>query len=128
MKLNEIKESSRKIEHGAWVSNLPNLPGVSLKVRGAFNSDYNRMLGKLRSELSPEEWRDDAVQEGIETTLLVETVLLDWDGIEDAPYSRETAQQLLSDPDFAILRRAVNFASSNVAREGRQTLEEDAKN
>jgi hypothetical protein len=128
MKLNDIRETSRKIEHGAWVSNLPNLPGISVKVRGAFNSDYNRMLGKLRSELGPEEWKSDEVQDGIETTLLVETILIDWDGIEDAPYSKETAQQLLSDPDFAILKRAINFASSNVAREGRETLGEDAKN
>ena len=99
MKLSDIKESSRKIEHGAWVSDLPNLPGVSVKVRGAFNSDYNRLLAKLRGELSQEEWQDPAVQDSIETTLLHETILLDWDGIEDAPYSPEMAQQLLSDPE-----------------------------
>lgn len=128
MKLSEIKSTSQKIEQGAWVRDLPNLPGVAVKVRGTFNSHYNRLLNKLRSERTPDQLLSEEAQEEIETRLLHETVLIDWDGIEDASYSPETARELLSDPDMAVFRRAVSFAANVVAREGHQTLERDAKN
>jgi len=128
MKLDEIATVTRNIEQGAWVADLPNLPGVSVKVRGAYNADYSRLLAKLRSEMSPEEIRDPNIQDSLEPQLLHETVLLDWDGIEDTPYSKETAARLLTHPDYAAFRRAVSYAANVVARQGKASLEAARKN
>jgi hypothetical protein len=128
MKLNDIKKATQNIEEGGWVGELPNLPGVSVRVRGAFNSEYNKLLSKLRAELTPEEWSDPEMQEALDTKLVHETILVDWHGIEDAQYSSDAALDLLSNKEFAVFRRAVNYAASVVAREGRKSLEEDAKN
>jgi hypothetical protein len=128
MKLNDIKDTGKKIEQGAWVEDLPNLPGVAIKARGTFNSDYNRLLQKLRGKLSQADLLNDEVNEEIETTLLLEAILLDWSGIEDATFSKALAGKLLRDPEMAILRRAVVYAGNVVAREGKDRVEEAAKN
>jgi hypothetical protein len=128
MKLNEIKETGQKIEQGAWVEDLPNLPGVAIKARGTFNSDYNRLLQKLRSKLSQADLLNDEVNNEIETHLLLDTILLDWSGIDDAQYSKVLAGKLLRDPDMVILRRAVVYAGNVVAREGKDRTEDATKN
>jgi hypothetical protein len=141
MKLKEIKTVSQNVEKGGWVSDLPNLPGVSLKVRGTFNSDYNRLFSDLRADLTADELKDPKVAEAIEVRLLAETILVDWAGIEDdaakpdkdgklppLAYSPELAEQLLSDPELKIFRRAVTYAGNVVAREGSASLEEATKN
>lgn len=130
MKLSAIKDAGRNIEQGGWIDDLPHLPGVAVKVRGAFNSDYSKLLAKLRDEADPLQGEDRTkFEEEMQTKLLHQTVLVDWSGIEDAPeYDSETAYQLLTDPDFTIFRRAVVYASSIVATSGRKTLEADAKN
>jgi hypothetical protein len=124
LKLGDIKQATSKIEQGAWVKDLPNLPGVSVRVRGYGNSDYRRLLAKLRPQFS-----DDPVeQEKVDNRLLAETILLDWDGIDDTPYSPETARELLADPDLAVLRMGVNYAASVVVKEGQAAIEADLKN
>jgi hypothetical protein len=128
MKLKDIKETGQKIEQGAWVEDLPNLPGVAIKARGTFNSDYNRLLQKLRSKLSQADLMNDEVNNEIETQLLLETILLDWSGIEDAEFGKAIAGKLLRDPDMAILRRAVVYAGNVVAREGKDRIEDATKN
>jgi hypothetical protein len=125
VKLGEIKNVTSKIEQGAWVKDLPNLPGVAVRVRGYGNSDYRRKLAKLRPQMLSD---DPAEQEALDARLMAETILVDWDGIDDTPYSPETAKTLLADPDLAAFRMGVNYAASVVAREGQQTLEADAKN
>lgn len=128
MKLNDIKLTGQRIEQGAWVRSLPNLPGVAVKVRGYSNSDFKRKINELRSEYTPEQLQSDDIQAEIQTRLLHETILENWAGIEDAPYSSETALTLLSDPDYVVFRAAVEFAAGIVAQNGQSTLEEDAKN
>lgn len=132
MKLNEIRDVGRRIDQGAWVGDLPNLPGVRVRVRGLFNASYNRLMQKMRNDYTPEQLRDEKVQDTIDINLTLDAILLDWDGIEDeneqVPYSREVAQQLLTDPDMDVFRRAVAYASSIVAREGQDKVKDDVKN
>jgi hypothetical protein len=128
MKLGDIRATTQKIEQGAWVGDLPNLPGISVKVRGTFNADYNRMLAKLRTEMSPDEWRNTEVQEALDAQLLLDTILIDWDGIEDAEYSRQAAQEMLTNPEYSVFKRAVAYAGNVVAREGKATLDGAIKN
>jgi hypothetical protein len=128
MKLNDIKTTGKRIEQGAWVRNLPNLPGVAVKVRGYGNSDYKRVMAEYRGKLTPEEASDPATQDKIQTRLLHETILEDWTGIEDAKYSPNLAKTLLEDPDMGVFRSAVEYAAGIVAQDGHESLEADAKN
>jgi hypothetical protein len=128
VKLKEIRETTKKLEDGAWVQDLPNLPGVAIKARGTFNSDYNRLFQKLRNKLNQAELMDDTVNEEIETQLLVETILLDWKGIDDAPFDKAKVADLLREPELAVLRRACVYAGNVVVREGKAELETTTKN
>jgi hypothetical protein len=128
MKLNAIKGVTRKIEQGAWVRELPNLPGVAVKVRGYGNSDYRRLLAKLRASMTADAVADPAEQEKMDGVLMQDTILIDWDGIEDFPFSPDNARQILSDPELAAFRMGVNYAASVVAREGTESAKEAEKN
>ena len=135
MKLSRFKTNSAAIEAGRWVE-LPDFSGVSVKVRGFGNADYKRLQAKLieaipRAErlkgLSPE------AEEAIATQLLLDTILIDWRGIDDDDgtpllFDRATAEKLLSDPDYKPLRLAVNWAAQVVGDDDLAGFEEDAKN
>ena len=67
--------------------------------------------------------------ERITNWLLLNTCLIDWDGLQDddgnaIPYSKEMAEKLLTDPDFRKFRDAVMTASSPWLA---KTIEEDIK-
>jgi hypothetical protein len=121
------KDVTAKIEHGAWVKGIPNLPGLALKVRGIGNSDYRRLLMKLRADLSPDEIADEKKQAEMDARLMQETILVGWDGMED-PFTPEHVKTWLTDPELAVFRSGVVYAASTVAQDGRESLEADAKN
>lgn len=85
MKLSEIAVDIAKEEAGDWVD-IPDLQGVSVKVRSIHNADYRRLsaklLGKLRRRLGGRELMASGlpVEEAdrITARCLLETVLLDW--------------------------------------------------
>jgi hypothetical protein len=133
MKLNQIKKVQQNIEKGGWMSDLPNLPGVSVKVRGLFNSEASKNFADARATMTEEEFKDPDIQDALDVRLLAETILVDWDGIdgddgEPLEFSQELAEQILSDPDMEVFRRAVTHAASVVAQRGKDTLETAEKN
>jgi hypothetical protein len=128
LKVKDIENRTSRVEGGGWVKNLPNLPGVAVKVRGSNNTEYRRRLGEMVGELSAEERKDKDRLTEIDTVLLAETILVDWEGIDDLEYSPEAAMELLTNPKLALFREAVIFAANVVAHEGRDTLEDDVKN
>lgn len=136
MKFSDITINIDAIEAGRWVSVDHLIPGVKLKVRGIENTDYKRLRNKLISEISrPVRLRgvDLATMEKINTTLLVEAVLVDWSGIEDddgqpLPFSKEKAASVLSDPGLVVFRNAVEWAASIVGEDDLVEAEAAAKN
>jgi hypothetical protein len=65
--------------------------------------------------------------------LLLNTVLLDWKGVEDddgkpEPYSKEAAKKYLIQTEFEPFRNAVLWAATVVAEQGLNEIEEDAGN
>ncbi|WP_020178088.1 hypothetical protein [Methylopila sp. M107] len=128
MKLSAIAIDNEKLEQGAWVGDIPELEGVRFKVRGLGNTDYRRLQNKL-IQLIPRKNRRNGLsvedQTRVESRCLLDTILLDWDGIEAddstakelkfLPYSRETAAGLLADPNMARLREGVLYAAAIVA-------------
>jgi hypothetical protein len=63
-----------------WVENIPDLPGIRIKVRGSNNSDYRALEAKLVREI-PRAERIEGVspkeQDRIAGQLLLQTVVLD---------------------------------------------------
>ena len=115
MKLSDLKAIGERIEIGDWIGDLPQLPGVRLKVRGIGNRDW-RILRERYSAAGRTTADREFRQAG---ELIARTILLDWDGLQnddgsDLVYSRERAEQLLQDPAFLILRDSALYAASRV--------------
>lgn len=119
MKLFDIAQKQRRIEDGGWVGDIPQLPGVRFKVKGIGNKEWRLLRHKLNNETrrsTPEN------EEAVTTELVLRTLLMDWSGFENPDgteliYSRERAEQLLSDPDYSIVRDGVMYAATKIAAE-----------
>src|SRR5436853_7925629 len=113
MKLSSIQVDSARAEQGDWVENIPDLPGIRIKARGTNNMDYRILEGRLVREI-PKTERVEGVasvgQDRIAGTLLLETVLLDVEGLTEEDgmtpqkYTTELGRQLLFDPDTQVLK------------------------
>jgi hypothetical protein len=135
MKLSASKVDSSAIEQGAWVSNIPSLPGIRIKARGIGNNDYRALQGKLMREF-PKEKRDaDGVipiadQDAINGQLYLDTIVTDIDGITEndevtpIKYDKTLGAQLFTDPDYRVWRMAAEYAGTEVA--ARRKVEEAA--
>ncbi len=127
MKLSSIEIDVEKLEQGAWIGDLPEMGDLRLRVRGIGNSDYEKLQTTLLAAVPRQKRRRDGgidpdENRRIQGTLLLNTVLLDWDGVTDendapVPYSKEEAKRLLLDRRFEKFRTAVLIAASLVAED-----------
>lgn len=136
MKLSALKIDSSAIETGSWID-APGLGGVIFRVRGLGNADYRRLSAKLNDAV-PRDKRvggrvapDEA--DKIVLRLILDTVLLDWRGLTDdadadVSYTRDTAEKLLGDPDYRVLRESVLAAASMVGEQVAEDTDAAAKN
>jgi hypothetical protein len=137
MKMKDVAVDADRAEAGAWVKDIPDMEGLRLKVRGANNKDWRRTQMKL-IQATPRKRRmsgnlDPDDSDRITTLCLLNTSLLDWEGLEDddgkaIPYSREMAEKLLTEPDFRRFREAAAWAANWVAEQSVAEVEEDAGN
>lgn len=137
MKLSDLKVNVAAIEQGAWVDDIPELPGLRLKVRGFGNAD-DRRIQDIEYQRLPRNLRvrgnvPSATTDIIMTKRLLGAILIDWDGLtgdddKPLPYSKETAETLLTDKAYMPLRNAVIWAASVVADETKTEQEADLKN
>jgi hypothetical protein len=134
MKISELEVDQKIVEEGHWVSNIPELTGVRLKVRGSNNKDWRRMAQRLINAV-PRKLRangmlDPDEADKISATILLNTGLLDWEGIENddgtpIPYDKKKAAQYLTGERF---RAGVQFACDQVAQGIEDEVEEIAGN
>lgn len=136
MELNEIVVDPTRGETGTWVENIPGMGDLRLKVRAVNTLAYRRRLDALVAAV-PRAKRgaagiDPAERDRITGMLLLDHVLLDWDGLEEAGaplvYSRDAAKLLLLDPRYAAFRDAVAWAGEQVAAMRADEVEQAAKN
>ena len=125
MKFEDIEEIGRRAEEGAWVSDLANLNGVSLKVRGQMNSRHEALFTELWGKTPADKRDDPEITEQIDRECIRKTILLDWTGIDDFPCNEENVEKALAIRTF---KQAVVTASRIVATRGRDALEADAGN
>lgn len=137
MKLNDMAIDPEKLEHGAWVSDIPDMGELRLKVRGIGNNDFRKLQTKL-VEAEPRQFKTGGRvsperQDAITAKCLIHTILIDWSGLvgennEPIPYSKELATELLTSPKYRRFRDAVSYAASIVAEDRTADDEEAAKN
>ncbi len=128
MKLSAMKINSAAIEQGEWVGSkngnpIPDMGDLNLKVRGIGNADFRVLQSKLfdatpRNE-RPNNRLSPAAAERVTIECIVETILIDWDGVENdqgeaLPFNKDVARKILSDPDLRPFRDAVMWASAQV--------------
>ena len=131
MKLSELTVDTDRQENGAWVDDIPEVQGLRLKVRGAYNADWRRMQAKLLDAV-PRKKRmggriDPEDNDAIMTKCLLNCCLLDWEGLEGddgqpIPFDKKTAMKLLSEPEYRRFRESVIWAANVVG----ETIEENA--
>jgi hypothetical protein len=125
VKFKSLASDTRLEEEGDWIE-IPDLPGVSLKVRSfnfaAYRIERDQLIQRnarkyQRKPMPPDE---NEIQFG---KLYAKFILLDWKGF-DLPYSMDEARAALTDPAFRDLRRHVEYAASQVAQAEVEFVEE----
>lgn len=137
MKISEIARNVPVIEAGRWVSDIPTLGDVELRIRGKDNADWRRResamvaavprSGRIAGRINPEE------ADRITGTLLLDTALLDWKNVTDNDgtpilFSRDAAAKFLLQPEFRGFRDAVLWAAISVAEDTAAGIEDTIKN
>jgi hypothetical protein len=120
MKISDVAVDQKVVEEGGWVSNIPELEGVSLKCRGAGNRDWRRQAQALinavpRKKRTP--FLDPEEMDRINGILILNHGLLDWDGIEGddgqpVQFDKKKAAEYLKHTKF---RDGALYACSQVA-------------
>jgi hypothetical protein len=137
MKLSAGKINVAALEQGAWISDIPDMGELRLKVRGANNSDWRELERKLIQALPREKkvrgMIDAKDQDAITSECLFQYGLLDWDGFEDdegkpIPYSKELAREICFHPENMRYRQAVSWACAVVAEEKKSDQDDIVKN
>lgn len=133
MKLANLKIDSAKLEQGDWVGDIPALGNIRLRVRGIGNDDYRRRQSELVAAIPRHLRKEPAEQDKLTNTLIVETLLLGWEHVEDEkdkplPFTRENALLILADPDMRAFNDGIIWAASVVAERRKADLDLDAGN
>lgn len=133
MKLSAGKIDPVALEQGAWVTDIPDMGELKLRVRGANNADWRELERKLIQNLPREKKIGGMIeqkdQDHITSECLFRAGLLDWDGFEDdeekpIPYSKELARDLCFKPEYMRYRLAMLWACNVVAERKQNGLDD----
>lgn len=137
MDIQSLRKDSALITEGQWIDTIPNMGDLRLRVRGASSPRVVAVRArKQRAVPRNERLRDGSLT--VETTIRIETevlheaVLLDWDGLTDGgkpvKYDPALAHEWLTNPDFRDFADAVVWASQVADRGIAEQKEEVAEN
>lgn len=126
-------ENPDLIDQGDWVSEIPNMGDVKLKVLGLGSMQY-RTAQEAKYRKVPSNLRDrngtpnTDERMRITTELLYEVVLLDWSGMsnkgEPVKYSKDLAKLWCTTPRYRRFADAVVWASQQVDNGRSDSLQE----
>lgn len=137
MDIQSLKKDSAAIAEGQWIGEIPNMGDLRLRVRGASSPRVVAVRArKQRAVPRNERLRDGSLT--VETTIRIETevlheaVLLDWDGLTDSgkpvKYDATLAETWLTNPDYRDFADAVVWASQVADRGVEDDKSKSAKN
>lgn len=130
IKLNSLRADLRRENDGDWVE-IPDLPGVRLKVRGAAYGPYQAAKSVVEGRWARQYGTRKPVPIDISLRengrLYADYILLGWDGF-DIEYSEDTARDVLTDPAYRDLHDHIRYAMQTVAATEAEFVEDAAKN
>lgn len=137
MDIQSLKKDSAVIAEGQWIGDIPNMGDLRLRVRGSSSPRVVAVRARKQRAVP----RDERLRDGsltvektiqIETEVLHEAVLLDWDGLTDGgkpvKYDPSLAETWLTNPDFRDFADAVVWASAVADRGVADEKDKTAKN
>ena len=129
VRLSSLRADSALERNGDWVDAM-SIPGVAFNVRSINFPRYTVARDLLLQRLRRQSGGKPIAQDTLYTELgrlYAEHILLDWRGF-DVPYSRETAMQTLTDPEYRDVVMAVETAAGQVGQSQIEFCEDAAKN
>jgi hypothetical protein len=84
-------------------------------------------MGDAYADMSAEDRENPDIRYQIDGRLIAQTLLLDWKGIEDFPFTPANVKTVMTDPELRIFRAGIDFATKVVAEQGVDKLEKDTK-
>jgi hypothetical protein len=129
IRLSSLRADTRRETDGDWVE-IPDLPGVRLKVRGAGYGPYQMQKSIVEGRWIRRYGQDPVpvdVNLAENGKLYASHILLDWDGF-DEPYSQEAALHYLTDPGFRMLHDHIRYAMARVSATETEFVEDATKN
>jgi len=119
MKLSSIAIDSDKSENGIW-KEVALGTGFECLIARHTNSRFRAELERRLMDITRESSKEPTAKQYSDATLkaFCSHILLDWRGIEDdddqpIPYSSEKAYEILSNPEYADLREAIENVSTS---------------
>lgn len=137
MEINSLKRSTDRVEGGDWVSDIPEMGDLRLRVRGIGSAQYKAVYArKSRAVPRKDRERDGSIKDDvlhqIRGEALHEAILLEWGGLtsggQEYAYDADTAMKWLTDPDFADFHYATLYAAGVVGKDRADAQEELEKN
>ena len=118
VKLSSLRADTRRENDGDWVE-IPELPGVALKVRGYAYGPFQNAKSQVEAKWARRSGGRDSIPSD-ETfkangRLYARYLLLDWRGF-DEPYEVELAEQILIDPGYRELHDYIRYATNKVSQ------------
>lgn len=134
MRITSIKMDAAKAAAGIRVPLAeydPRFEDAWVRVRAFGNADDLKLMDRQNRGRRGSVTSETAYE--IMTERLLTAILIDWGGFTDAadqpvPYSRDQAEQWLSDRDYALFRGAVVWAASEVTSGDAKELEDASGN
>lgn len=129
IKLSSLRADLAREAKGDWVD-YPDWPGVRFKVSSLYTPSYvvarDVLLGRLARVNKGKPPKTDALTTEM-GVLYAEHILHDWDGLDEA-YSPERAREVLCDPAFREVTRAVEWCAQQVGTVEAEFLEDARPN
>lgn len=123
MDIKNLKRDSASVEGGTWVSGIPEMGTLRLKVRGFGSIAYDKAMTSRRKALDRSQKDETGAPspEALDRIIgeaMHEAILLEWDGLTDNgkpyPFDKDLAEIYLLDPDYRPFRQAVSWAANYV--------------
>lgn len=130
VKLTSTKADLDREAKGDWLEPVDHIPGVKLLVSSlmlpAYRVDRELLIQRLSRRYKGKPTPPDVTQVEI-GKLYSKHILHGWEGF-DEPYSKERAEQLLTDPAYRLLVAAVEWCAAKLADVDVEFLDDAAKN
>lgn len=129
LKLESVKSDLKAEREGAWVP-CPEWEGVSFKVRSIEAPEFTMARDALLRRLSKKHKGDPIPPDDLTREIGIvyaKHILLGWKGL-DKEYSEALALEVLTDPAYRQVAKAIEDCSVKVGKSDAQFVEASAKN